>query len=479
MQKKATTDLSGELNHQPAITNQTSGKSNLSPIQTKQSKLPPIQTKQSSLSPIQTKQSKLPPIQAKQSNLSQSSQVLPTQLKQNMENMGGVNLDDVKVYANSPKPAQLQAEAYAQGSEIYLAKGKDQHLAHEAWHVVQQKQGRVQSTTQTSNGVQINDQPTLEKEADEMGNKALQLKTAKTVQTKGHQQVKQPIQRKVVQKKDDPELKRLRREVQNVLSLYLLYLDQIQSRNWDDYSWSIDVFEAAVKASSGETMEKILVNNMGSEMVEMIKFKGLGIGEFVEIGINIQKDLQNSQNITAETDVRLQALNYLMIDRDAQEQANALLITALERGVENIKDDKEKLERYAENLSLTCKKMRLMKSKRRVDKDKIVTKLLSQYLQSSGHYIYQDCVVKSGLAGCSLKKDQVLRTYLIEPTNFLEDTWTYITGNRFEDEAITQALIKHAKWPKNRAVPESFIRSLLPNISISYPSDFDIPAGVF
>ncbi|MEL6127089.1 MAG: DUF4157 domain-containing protein, partial [Pseudomonadota bacterium] len=37
--------------------------------------------------------------------------------------------------------------AYAQGSNIHLGPGQDQHLPHEAWHVVQQRQGRVPTTT--------------------------------------------------------------------------------------------------------------------------------------------------------------------------------------------------------------------------------------------------------------------------------------------------------------------------------------------
>ena len=38
--------------------------------------------------------------------------------------------------------------AYTQGSDIHLGPGQEQHLPHEAWHVVQQKQGRVTATTQ-------------------------------------------------------------------------------------------------------------------------------------------------------------------------------------------------------------------------------------------------------------------------------------------------------------------------------------------
>ncbi|MDP3468743.1 MAG: DUF4157 domain-containing protein [Daejeonella sp.] len=73
---------------------------------------------------------------------------LPDQLKSGIENLSGYSLDDVKVHYNSDKPATLQAHAYAQGTDIHVASGQDRHLPHEAWHVVQQKQGRVKPTLQ-------------------------------------------------------------------------------------------------------------------------------------------------------------------------------------------------------------------------------------------------------------------------------------------------------------------------------------------
>jgi hypothetical protein len=109
------------------------------------------------------------PIQKKENNTG-----LPDTLKSGMENLSGHSLDDVKVHYNSPKPAQLNAHAYAQGSNIHLASGQEKHLPHEAWHVVQQKQGRVKPTTSV-NGMAVNDNIGLEKEADVMGAKALKI----------------------------------------------------------------------------------------------------------------------------------------------------------------------------------------------------------------------------------------------------------------------------------------------------------------
>lgn len=99
---------------------------------------------------------------------------MPDQLKSGIENLSGYSMDDVKVHYNSSKPAQLNAHAYAQGTNIHVAPNQEKHVPHEAWHVVQQKQGRVKPTTQLKQNVAINDDPKLENEADKMGTKALQ-----------------------------------------------------------------------------------------------------------------------------------------------------------------------------------------------------------------------------------------------------------------------------------------------------------------
>jgi hypothetical protein len=99
---------------------------------------------------------------------------LPDQLKSGIESLSGLSMDHVRVHYNSAQPAQLNALAYAQGSDIHLAPGQEQHLPHEAWHVVQQRQGRVRPTLQLKDGVPVNDDVGLEREADVMGTKALE-----------------------------------------------------------------------------------------------------------------------------------------------------------------------------------------------------------------------------------------------------------------------------------------------------------------
>jgi len=102
---------------------------------------------------------------------------LPTNLKSGVEKLSGQDMSDVTVHKNSDKPAQLNAHAYAQGTDIHLGPGQEKHLPHEAWHVAQQKQGRVEPTKQFKGDVQINDDEGLEKEADEMGKKAEEVGT--------------------------------------------------------------------------------------------------------------------------------------------------------------------------------------------------------------------------------------------------------------------------------------------------------------
>ena len=98
---------------------------------------------------------------------------LPTPLKTGIETLSGMSLDHVRVHYHSSQPAQLNALAYAQGADIHVAPGQEKHLPHEAWHVVQQAQGRVRPTRQMKGGMPVNDDQSLEREADVMGARAV------------------------------------------------------------------------------------------------------------------------------------------------------------------------------------------------------------------------------------------------------------------------------------------------------------------
>jgi len=133
-----------------------------------------------------------------QAPVNNNSNSLPHQLRQGVEALSGISMADTSVHYNSSAPAQIGALAYAAGTQIHLGPGQEQHLPHEAWHVVQQKQGRVKPTLQAK-GLSLNDDPTLETEADIMGRQAAQLKTTEPVKlaTESVPVVTNVVQRKI------------------------------------------------------------------------------------------------------------------------------------------------------------------------------------------------------------------------------------------------------------------------------------------
>ena len=97
---------------------------------------------------------------------------LPNRLRTGIEALSGLSLADVNVHYNSAEPARLNALAYAAGTDIHVGPGQERHLPHEAWHLVQQAQGRVRPSIQMKDSVAVNDDAGLEREADVMGARA-------------------------------------------------------------------------------------------------------------------------------------------------------------------------------------------------------------------------------------------------------------------------------------------------------------------
>ena len=99
-----------------------------------------------------------------------------------MENTFGHNLSNVRINTNSSLPAKVGAIATTQGNRIDFAPGHynphtslgQKLIGHEAWHTVQQKQGRVKPTLQMKTGHLVNDDAGLEREADVMGERVAQ-----------------------------------------------------------------------------------------------------------------------------------------------------------------------------------------------------------------------------------------------------------------------------------------------------------------
>lgn len=104
---------------------------------------------------------------------------IPDDVKQRMESSFGTDFSSVRVHSDSSKAPEVGALAYTQGTDIHFAPGQfkpetssgQQLLGHELAHVVQQAEGRVQPTTEIA-GMSVNDDVSLEHEADVLGAKA-------------------------------------------------------------------------------------------------------------------------------------------------------------------------------------------------------------------------------------------------------------------------------------------------------------------
>lgn len=90
---------------------------------------------------------------------------LPRGVKHAAEQHSGLSLDDVRVTYNGTLPGTVGARALTKGNRITVAPGEESSVAHELWHVVQQKQGRV-AADGTKAGHPVNRDAALESEAD-------------------------------------------------------------------------------------------------------------------------------------------------------------------------------------------------------------------------------------------------------------------------------------------------------------------------
>lgn len=156
-----------------------------------------------------------PPIQAKAGGAAQAAPVaagpaaggIPEPVQHKMESSFGHDFSDVTVHAGSNDATAMGALAYTQGTDIHFAPGQyDPHshggqelLGHELAHVVQQREGRVDPTTEIR-GKGVNDSDDLEREADVQGALAAEGKPA-TAAASSAASAGGAVQRKVVQRR--------------------------------------------------------------------------------------------------------------------------------------------------------------------------------------------------------------------------------------------------------------------------------------
>lgn len=104
---------------------------------------------------------------------------LPEAVQTKMESSMGADFSGVNIQTNSKSAQDVGALAYTQGSDVHFApgqfkpdtKGGQELIGHELAHVIQQKAGRVKANKSVGN-MPVNDNTSLEKEADVAGAKA-------------------------------------------------------------------------------------------------------------------------------------------------------------------------------------------------------------------------------------------------------------------------------------------------------------------
>ena len=274
---------------------------------------------------------------------------LPDNLKSGMENLSGYSMDDVKVHRNSDKPAQLQAHAYAQGTDIHLGPGQEKHLPHELGHVVQQKQGRVKPTTQLKGKVNINDDAGLEKEADVLGAKALQAKfiTSSTSQKAGNNLSNNaPVQR---EPKEDPSPETTDDKSYTVLEAHRFKNDADGKPESDHLfrgsSRDEEIVQAGIQVTSegDKEVDGFFLVKHGTKVLWAERDKIIKSDVWKQFNVDQTLDIDQYGGAEAAEDV-------LDISQSALDSSSSLMDGAFLRGLEVRGDDKKETWGYKSDL---------------------------------------------------------------------------------------------------------------------------------
>jgi len=105
-----------------------------------------------------------------------------TETMTKMEKSFGTDFSDVKIHKDSTQAGKLNAKAFTVGKNIHFAPGQynphskegQELIGHELTHIVQQKQDKIGTGEIHGKGLVINNDSTLEKEADDAGKSAAQ-----------------------------------------------------------------------------------------------------------------------------------------------------------------------------------------------------------------------------------------------------------------------------------------------------------------
>ncbi len=117
--------------------------------------------------------------------------LLPEEVQTKMENSFDQDFSNINIHQDSSSAQEINAKAYTQGADIHFAPGEynpaskegQELIGHELTHVVQQGQGRVGNGEIHGKGLEINQDASLEKEADDAGKLASEGKNVEVMKS--------------------------------------------------------------------------------------------------------------------------------------------------------------------------------------------------------------------------------------------------------------------------------------------------------
>lgn len=165
-----------------------------------------------------------PPFQLKAGPDHSGGSQMGGEVLQKMEGSFGTDFSGVKIHQNSGAATDVGAKAFTQGDNVHFAPGQynpgsksgQELIGHELSHVVQQRKGNI-PMTKTAAGMPVNDDPSLENEADKMGAMAAEGKSIGATKGAPVQQksADKPIQGFQLSEEDAENYPRLKRYLQH------------------------------------------------------------------------------------------------------------------------------------------------------------------------------------------------------------------------------------------------------------------------
>ncbi len=312
---------------------------------------------------------------------------MPEGVQAKMQGSFGTDFSNVNIHQNDNSATEMGALAYTQGNDVHFASGQynpntqagQELLGHELTHVVQQREGRVKPTKQ-GKGLSVNDNPSLEHEADVMGARAA---TGKDVSVKGKGNGVQKQEGDVV---DTKTLEDQEKIFQNKLNDFINALNGSITRLKTCYNSAYDKFDAYKDISFSGTAQ-VIAKNTFKEVLELIPY----VGEYIETAFDIYVENRKEKYVNNVADFKIQMVN----------DAEAALVKANKelRGLRTKKNNEfsgvtgNNSEKYKKRSEIISKMQKVINENDFFDDksvtDQIILSALPKFLKATGLNVIQ------------------------------------------------------------------------------------------